>query len=71
MFQGVVSSMKESFGFIERADKVSEVRFCFTLKTGLIIITSCYLYEMWKPLKSQAFLFSFLFIFLVDFLPLQ
>ena len=26
-FQGVVSSMKESFGFIERADKVSEVGF--------------------------------------------
>ena len=26
-FKGVVSSMKESFGFIERADKVSEVRF--------------------------------------------
>ena len=33
--KGVVSSMKESFGFIERADKVSEVR--------LVVLTFCYL----------------------------
>lgn len=29
-FQGVVSSMKESFGFIERADKVSEIFFHYS-----------------------------------------
>lgn len=36
MYQGVVCSMKENFGFIERADVVKEIFFHFTEFKGSI-----------------------------------